>query len=224
MKLDALIEEMRGELSAELAAAAELKGPSVHVAGIVPPASRGTEEVAAPKVIVGSGVDPRAELTIVGRRSLEGAEWVFDGVEEEAPLQGIHAPLTRSDAPVERVVGVEMKPRRRAPLVAVAGAAVGVALTWMLLGRGATPLVLRHVPRPVILAAAGAPEGKGNAVETGETGETGEIREKVETRIELEGKGPRPAASPLPWPSWKSTRTRSEAKPRATALETDRKF
>ncbi len=146
VKLDALIEEMRVELCAEQAAAAETKGPSVHVSGLLPPASQGTAEADAPKIIVGSGVDPRAEQTIVGRRSPDGAAaWIFDGVEEEATPQGIHAPMTRSDAPVERLVVAEASRRRWAPVVAVAGAAVGVALTWIFVGNvGAVPM-LQHV-------------------------------------------------------------------------------
>ncbi|MDC3988478.1 hypothetical protein [Polyangium jinanense] len=218
VKLDALIEEMRVELAAELAQAAESKGPSVHVKGILPPTSQATEEVAPPRVIVGSGVDPRAEPTLVGRRSADGAEWIFDGVEEEAPLPGIHAPLTRSDAPVERVVVVEAKPRRWAPVVALAGAVVGVALTWMLLGKGAAPLVLLHVPRPVIPAAAPSPEGMAKAAETGETST------KADKPVTWEKQGPPAAASQSKRPSWKPTRPRGEPKPRATGLETGIEF
>jgi len=138
VKLEALIEEMRLEIAAERLSAPEAKGASVHVAGILPPASYEVFELAAPKLIFASDVDPRQETTVVCRRAIDGAE------EEPPPLLRISA--THSDAPFERSSPPQDGGRKRASIVAIAALGIGLTLGGFGLTNLAAPPA-RHLAR-----------------------------------------------------------------------------
>jgi hypothetical protein len=139
IKLASLIEEMHGELDASRPAPGEAEGARVHLAGLLPAAVHSPSDLGAARVVVGAGVDPRTELTVVGRRGPGGEGLILEGIEEE--------PLEKGSVERTFVEGMRRARRKRA----VSAAAMVVLLVLGCIA-GA---VLMEPAQSVLLARAG---------------------------------------------------------------------
>jgi len=149
LKLNALIEEMRCELAVEHASAAEVEGAAVHVAGFCPPTSHETAERDAPKIIVRDALDPRTELTVVGRQAPNNTEWLLDRVEEDAPTNPLFPPLVGDVIGKEKKEEPAPKRKRRTLFVLAPVALLGVFVTWLVMTNvtsSESPTVINQPP------------------------------------------------------------------------------